>query len=757
MRMLCLIFVIFCSLSSCHRPQPEVTQDATQVSRRQLVRNGRRAPAWQVVFCGSTIGAGQLYRQALQPLQDRAPYEKQISIHSCDSVLVDSLGQFPLLLLGSRIPAEWQEALETLLPFARTQAAFQFGNQSYRAVSDLVKFNYVPNPWNTGLPLHLWQTNSDSTLLDHLTNRYAVDWDVLFWSSWGYELLQNGQARQLGFLDESHWQLDSSRQFAFEADPELIGTSAHGRYWAWDGARPAGQTALISAYEERYDSLRRFLGKGDSAEVVLDWYFYPTVERIGLRRRDMRMAQVADQQPEVHLVQNRFFAGAEEGRDVTALLRQWLGPAGRIVLEEGLSLHFTKCWRERGYRYWAARLYHSGSGLELEDLLSNRRFETHSELVRAPIAGLFVDFLLEHLGREAFLDIYRTEDGLDVSALQAPWDAFLSRLPQPEVPERRIPSSSFQKGFTFAHEGYRVFNGYGGGQAARSLDSLSYLQINALAIVPYSYMPSPHRIDRLPIVRQAGSENDEAVLFSHFQAQQRGWSTLMKPQIWLRNSWPGDIEFDSNAEWNRFFDEYEKWIRHYALLAEMYEFDALCIGTELVQTTLQHEAKWRALIQRIRGLYSGPLTYAANWGAEFEQLPFWELFDVIGLNGYYPMAETATATDSTLLAGARRIMEKAETIARAAEKPIWFTEIGYRSVQSPWQHPHAEPGDRDASAADQARAYAAFLQAVEETPEVMGFFWWKWPSYLDYSQVRDRGYHPADKPAAEYVRQFSRK
>ncbi|WP_420460250.1 glycoside hydrolase family 113 [Neolewinella sp.] len=316
---------------------------------------------------------------------------------------------------------------------------------------------------------------------------------------------------------------------------------------------------------------------------------------------------------------------------------------------------------------------------------------------------------------------------------------------------------SFYAGMTFAHEGYRVYNGYGGSEVAPSLDSLMTLNINAVSIVPYTYMPAADRVGTLPIPTDAGSENDGAVIYSIRQAQARDLAVLLKPQIWVGGAWPGQVDFATAAEWDHFFTTYERWITHYARMAEREGVAALCIGTELVQATLKHPDRWRELIARLRKVYSGQLTYAANWGQEFENISFWRDLDVIGLNSYYPLAGTASATDVQLTAAAARWMHLADSISTATDRPLWLTEVGYRSVAGAWINPHAEAADRPASVRDQERSYRALLTAASASSRLTGMFVWKWPSYLGYADrwdTEDRGYTPGGKPAAELLRDF---
>ena len=316
---------------------------------------------------------------------------------------------------------------------------------------------------------------------------------------------------------------------------------------------------------------------------------------------------------------------------------------------------------------------------------------------------------------------------------------------------------TFYTGMTFAHEGYRVYNGYGGSEVGPSLDSLISLRVNAVAIVPYSFMPGVDQPGDLPVPTDAGSENDAAVIYSIRQAHARRLAVLLKPQIWVRGAWPGEVTFATAAEWEQFFTAYERWITHYAEMAQAEGVAALCIGTELVHTTLEHPERWRAIISRLRKVYGGKLTYAANWGQEFENLSFWPELDAVGLNSYYPLALTTEAGDEELRQGALRWMQLADSISTLADRPLWLTEVGYRSVEAAWMNPHAEAGDRSASIGDQARCYAALLVAARESSRLQGMFVWKWPSYLGYSDrgdAEDRGFTPGGKPAAVLLQDY---
>ena len=291
------------------------------------------------------------------------------------------------------------------------------------------------------------------------------------------------------------------------------------------------------------------------------------------------------------------------------------------------------------------------------------------------------------------------------------------------------------RGMTFAHEGYDGIRGYGGTDTEASLDSLAHLGVNAIAIVPYTFMRDAGTPAALPVPEQLGGETDASVIASIQQAHQRGWAAMLKPQIWVKDSWPGEIDFASAEDWSAWQDHYRTWILHYAQLAADHEAEALCIGTELTRAALEHPAFWRKLIEDTRAVYPGTITYAANWGQEFEGITWWDAVDVMGLNGYYPLSPKPAPTDAELLAGAEAWLSMAEALSRRVGRPWWLTEVGYRSVKQAWRNPHAEVAGRASDTLAQARCYAALFRAAADSERLQGTWIWKWPSYLGYGMT----------------------
>jgi hypothetical protein len=186
-------------------------------------------------------------------------------------------------------------------------------------------------------------------------------------------------------------------------------------------------------------------------------------------------------------------------------------------------------------------------------------------------------------------------------------------------------------------------------------------------------------------------------------------------------------------------------------MAEIYQVDMLCVGVELSLSTLKQEERWKHLISRLRKIYHGNLTYAANWGDEFENIQVWDHLDAIGLNCYYPLSGNTAATEKELINGFEEVLSNVSQVKAKYDKPILFTEIGFRSVDAPWLQPHEEAFSKGFNENHQALAYSAVFQAMKNEPVVDGILWWKWPTNMEHRVEQDRRFVPTGKMAEQVI------
>ncbi|QDA59005.1 glycoside hydrolase family 113 [Hymenobacter jejuensis] len=255
-------------------------------------------------------------------------------------------------------------------------------------------------------------------------------------------------------------------------------------------------------------------------------------------------------------------------------------------------------------------------------------------------------------------------------------------------------------------------------------------------------------------------ESDRGLAYTAQLARQHGIRTMLKPHLWVQGSggsWPGDVQMQSAADWQAWFANYTRFVLHYAQLAEREHFDALCLGTELLHASTEHEAEWRTLIQQVRKVYRGPLTYAANWSGEYEKIRFWDALDFIGIQAYFPLSQANSPAKATLLAGWKPHLAAIERLQKRFNKPIIFTEAGYKTTADaavePWKWPDNMAVFASPDEQTQAACYEALFETFWSKPWFKGLFVWKWYPGLaaDGPARRHLDFTPQHKPAEQVM------
>ena len=163
--------------------------------------------------------------------------------------------------------------------------------------------------------------------------------------------------------------------------------------------------------------------------------------------------------------------------------------------------------------------------------------------------------------------------------------------------------------------------GYHAPSVDRQLDRLAELGVNAVSLMPFASQPGPNRPELRYLSRSPGSETDIGMIHATRVSRARGFHVLYKPHLWVSGaSWPGEVEMTSEADWALWWKSYRRYILHHAFLARWAGADIFCTGVELSKTIARPE--WRDLIADVRRFFPGPVTYAANWHNDLENVPF---------------------------------------------------------------------------------------------------------------------------------------
>lgn len=251
--------------------------------------------------------------------------------------------------------------------------------------------------------------------------------------------------------------------------------------------------------------------------------------------------------------------------------------------------------------------------------------------------------------------------------------------------------------------------------------------------------------------------NREAVAKAVAMAHEQGLRVLLVPHLWVESGeWRAQIDPGSEAKWQQWIAGYQRFLLAWAQVAADTQVDMLSVGVELRSWVTTTKAKYFVdLIEQVRRVYCGPLTYSANWDDAADTI-VWGSLDVIGINAFYPLTQKPGASLHELVQGAQQVASDVTALASAWGRPVMFTEIGYTTRPDPALRPWEWPDGMKGVVVDQraqANAYEALLQPLLDVPQFAGFFVWRvYADPDDVSQEAEWGFSPRGKLAELVVR-----
>ena len=282
-------------------------------------------------------------------------------------------------------------------------------------------------------------------------------------------------------------------------------------------------------------------------------------------------------------------------------------------------------------------------------------------------------------------------------------------------------------------------------------------QSNYVALMPFGFIK---KISSPKIVyntnKQWYGETKSGLLQYAKKFQKEKVSIMVKPHIWVwRGEFTGNIKMDSEENWRILEESYTQFILTYAKAAENLNADIFCIGTELEQFVANRPIYWQKIIKEIRKIYKGKLTYAANWD-EFKRVTFWKDLDFIGIDAYFPLSNKKSPTIAEYELGWKLHKSEILKVQKQFNKPVIFTEFGYRSVdfngKKPWDSKKVE-GAVNLEA--QANALQAIYNQFWNEEWFSGGFLWKWfHKHDEVGGEKNNRFTPQNKPAEELIRKL---
>lgn len=204
-------------------------------------------------------------------------------------------------------------------------------------------------------------------------------------------------------------------------------------------------------------------------------------------------------------------------------------------------------------------------------------------------------------------------------------------------------------------------------------------------------------------------------------SQSKGLKVILKPMLNVMDGyWRAYIRFfdedvPCEPKWSNWFNNYNNYLIHYGEICEKHNVDMLIIGCELVGTD-HREKEWRNLVQKLRKIYSGKLTYNCDKYQE-HNVKWWDALDYISSSGYYPVGTM------------KKEFDRIEEVAKKYNKPFFFAEAGCPSVKGAGKAPNdwtiiqeGEPSEEE-----QYNYYNEILEESLNRGFVSGVCFWDWP------------------------------
>jgi hypothetical protein len=281
---------------------------------------------------------------------------------------------------------------------------------------------------------------------------------------------------------------------------------------------------------------------------------------------------------------------------------------------------------------------------------------------------------------------------------------------------------------------------YGSESAAAALQAAKHAGATAVTIVPFLWQRDPRHAG---LVRGADMSDDE-LRAAIRQVHQLGLKAIVKPHVWVQGSWAGSVEPQSPDDWRAWFQAYREALLPIARIAAEEGAEMLSIGTELEKTTQRPE--WTGVIDAVRPLFAGLLTYAAHNVEEAEAVPFWGRLDLIGVTLYPPLGDDAdhAAWRKVMQAAAARL----DALSQREGKSVLVAEVGIRSAQGaarkPWESVEERTAEPDP---DLQKAVLEDWMDVLDRPSVTGVLVWEWLTDPNAGGMSDTDFTVQGKPA----------
>lgn len=316
------------------------------------------------------------------------------------------------------------------------------------------------------------------------------------------------------------------------------------------------------------------------------------------------------------------------------------------------------------------------------------------------------------------------------------------------VPAQEEPTSPKINGLSFVGGPNEV--------DGRHIQDMLDVHANHISVMPFAYGSKDSAHLRFKDLNwQWWGESPEGVAKVVMEARKHGLEAMMKPHVWIdRGYYTGSFGLSAEEDWISFENDYREYIMAFAHLSEKLKVPMFCIGTELSRFVEERPDFWFKLIKEVRAVYSGKLTYAANWDA-YEKIPFWDKLDYIGVDAYFPLCKDETPSVKAMIRAWYPHVRKMKAFAARYDKQILFAEWGFRSSDYCAREPWNFEDKLDVNLEAQKNAFEATFMQLWGEPWFAGGYLWKWfPVDHQVGGHQDTQFTPQNKPAETVIRDY---
>jgi hypothetical protein len=303
--------------------------------------------------------------------------------------------------------------------------------------------------------------------------------------------------------------------------------------------------------------------------------------------------------------------------------------------------------------------------------------------------------------------------------------------------------ASFQTGFVFESIGPDEL---AGAEAATSITFLTERNAAYVQFVVPWYQEMYYHHDLAPSPEK--TPTDAALIEAIRVARSVGLKIFLTPRIEVENAHRMLIDPWEVDDW---FEDYTKFILHYAEIAADKHVEMLSIGSVMPGVS-RHAEHWRTLIEKVRAEYHGDITYGANWD-EYQLVEFWDALDYIGLEAFFPLTSNYDPTYEDLMRGWAKWMWHMHRYFDAQKRPVIITGVGFASQDGTNMQPAETWISGRVDLDEQTLCYKSFFESFIGYPWLYGIYMHGWNAKL-IGGAEDMSHTPRHKPADSFVTDY---